>query len=182
MPIRNTCASFKKGVKDDYGIDPDTLENYIYIGFETMRDGSTYITDSKLENMRKTYRFDEASIQDGEDKFRCPCGQVIKKLCYIIDKDDLKKGTGEAVAIGSECIRHFTQIEMKKRCLRCNEIYSGKYENCRTCREEMDKIKQEQEREKETPLRPRPWAPDPAYYDKWDCVAKRWVRKFVGGK
>ena len=34
MPIRNTCASFKKGVKDDYGIDPDTLENYIYIGFD----------------------------------------------------------------------------------------------------------------------------------------------------
>ena len=49
---------------------------------------------------------------------------------------------------------------MKKRCLRCNEIYCGKYENCRTCREEMKKI-----------------AEMKANGFKWDEGAKRWVRR-----
>lgn len=67
---------------------------------------------------------------DQEEMDHCICTHDIKQNCFIVHKT-----TGMSLTVGNCCIKKFLSKEnYKKRCIKCKELYRGKYKNCKGCR------------------------------------------------
>lgn len=115
---------FAKGLLEKYGLTPEELKNYIYVGSNR---------DKGREYFREKFP-DNTPFPD--DEKQCVCGHNIQENCYVCP--DPRNGPYGIVVLGNCCVKKYIREKRSKTCQDCGEKHRNRnVDLCHNCRDDI---------------------------------------------